>query len=74
MVRGEGGMGIVYKAEHTRLDRLVALKSVVSGLLESNEPLERFAREAKAAATLDHPNITPDGKWVAHFRRPLRSA
>jgi len=54
---GEGGMGVVYRAEDTRLDRLVALKFLSSNLLESAGAKERFVREAKAAATLDHPNI-----------------
>jgi serine/threonine protein kinase len=54
---GEGGMGIVYKAEDTRLDRTVALKFLAPHLLESEEHKQRFLREAKAAASLDHPNI-----------------
>jgi serine/threonine protein kinase/Tol biopolymer transport system component len=54
---GEGGMGVVYKAEDTRLDRTVALKFLAPHLLESDEHKQRFLREAKAAASLDHPNI-----------------
>jgi serine/threonine protein kinase len=54
---GEGGMGVVYKAEDTRLDRTVALKFLATHLLESDEHKQRFLREAKAAASLDHPNI-----------------
>ena len=54
---GQGGMGTVYKARDPSLDRLVALKTIVSGLLESEEAKERFYREARAAARLQHPNI-----------------
>lgn len=54
---GRGGMGIVYQAEHTVMERLVALKVVSRHLLDSPEAVERFGREVRAAARLDHPNI-----------------
>jgi serine/threonine protein kinase len=54
---GSGGMGVVYKAEDINLDRTVALKFLAPHLLGSEEYKQRFLREAKAAASLDHPNI-----------------
>ncbi len=55
---GAGGMGEVWKAKDTRLDRFVAVKVLPEHLAKSPEALARFEREAKAVAALNHPNIT----------------
>lgn len=65
-----GGMGIVYRARHRRLNRIVALKMIRDSALASPKTLERFRLEAETAATLAHPNIVPiyefgslNGQW-----------
>ncbi|MGD8602824.1 MAG: hypothetical protein PVF19_15835, partial [Gemmatimonadota bacterium] len=54
---GGGGMGVVYKAVDTRLERAVALKFLSPHLVANTEAKERFLVEARAAATMDHPNL-----------------
>src|SRR5262249_24728833 len=54
---GHGGMGVVYRARHVRLDRTVALKMIRAGDFADAEDVARFSAEAQAVARLQHPNI-----------------
>jgi streptogramin lyase/predicted Ser/Thr protein kinase len=58
-VAGRGGMGVVYRATQLALDRTVALKVIAPGLIEDDSMRNRFVRESKVAASIDHPNVIP---------------
>lgn len=67
---GRGGMGVVYRAKDTQLDRVVALKMILAGEHSSERRHQRFAAEATAAARLQHPNIVSIYSFGNHERRP----
>ena len=77
---GRGGMGVVYKARHVRLDRLVALKMILAGAHASADQIARFHIEARAVAQIQHPGIvqistrtaTTRASPTSHWNSPSR--